>query len=135
MTSPLRRTAAIALVLPALALAACGSDDKDSTTAATTATPAAPAPLAQAALASKANAICKTANDKAKTVDLPQASDGAAAVAAYFDPLTAPPTAQQPDPPDHDRSTNPTEDPCPPTLQIPDNSPATPTSSGPAPRT
>lgn len=87
MTSSLRRTATLALVVPALALTACGGDDKTSTTATTTA--AAPAGLAQAALATKANAICKAANDKAKTVDLPQAADGAAAAATYFDALAA----------------------------------------------
>lgn len=86
ITSP-RLMAIVAVVLPVLALGACGSDDKGTTSATTTA--AAPAGLDQAALATKANAICKTANDKAKTVDEPQVSGGAAAVSAYFAALAA----------------------------------------------
>lgn len=69
--SPLRTTAILALAVPALGLAACGSSSSSDT-------------LDKNALVSKANAICTSFNAKAKAIKPPTNLADPTQAAAYF---------------------------------------------------
>lgn len=101
-----RRTAptclAVAGLVLALGLSACGSDDDEetstpstpaTTSAASTTTSAAPSSsgLARTELSAAADAICKTASDASKEIEAPASFDDPTTAAAYFNkiaPLT-----------------------------------------------
>lgn len=102
MTSALRRGALLSLVLPVLALGACGGDDKKDTTTAAAAptTPATTAPAGggtfdRAALAEQANAVCKVTNAASNALTAPPTNADKDHLSAFYAKLATLAAQQQ----------------------------------------